>query len=107
MNVANWRAIHGKVKNIVVYSCMAAQSKPGTDGTRSDGRYLMRALALHTGATIFASDANQYAAYNQFGGFDFGRWEGKLWRFPPDGFSCQAVHRAPIEYNDVLAGQSV
>jgi hypothetical protein len=107
MNVASWTAIRGKVKNIVIYACMAAQSRPGTEGTRSDGQYLMRALALHTRATVFASDTSQYADYNNDGGFDFGAWEGNLWRFPPDGFSCQAVQRAPVEYNELLAGRYV
>ena len=107
-NVAMWTAIRGLVKNIVVYSCMAAQARPGSEGTRSDGRYLMRALALHTQATVYASDTAQDAHYwTKHGALQMGGWEGKLFRFAPDGWSCAVAHKAPVEFNEMLGGRLV
>lgn len=73
----------------------------------TDGKYLMGALALHTQATVYAGDAAQHAELEYKGArgaLDFGAWEGQLWRFPPDGSACVPVARAPIEYNEMLAG---
>lgn len=106
-NVGLWSAIAGKVGNIVVYSCAAANTESGNEGTTSDGRYLMGALAIHTGATVYAADRIQwYRRYNNLpnGRFEFGAWEGRLLRFPPDGTPPTEVARAPVEFSDVMAG---
>ena len=87
-NVHRWQAIQGCAKNIIVYSCAAANTESGNEGTRADGRYLMGALAIHTGADVYAADRIQwYHTWNGLsnGRFDFGNWEGRVYCFHPDG----------------------
>jgi hypothetical protein len=106
-NVAMWEAIAGKVQHIVVYSCAAANTEPGNQGTTADGAYLMGALAIHTRASVYAADRIQwYSTYKNLsnGAYDFGGWEGKLRHFPPDGSGSTVVHSAPVEFGDVLSG---
>lgn len=108
-NVVRWEAIKGTVDNIVVYACAASDTQPGNAGTTADGRYLMGALAIHTNATVYAADRIQwYSTYHDLpnGAFDFGPWEGHLWRFPPEGAPPRVVLRAPVEFDDVLAGHA-
>jgi hypothetical protein len=108
-NVALWQAIRGRVFNLVVYACAAADTQPGNEGTDADGRYLMGALAIHTNATVYAADRIQwYGTYNNAanGRYDFGAWEGQLWRFPPDGTPPIKMARAPVELADVMAGSA-
>ena len=108
-NVSLWRAILGMVQNIVIFSCAAADTQPGNAGTTSDGRYLMGALALHTGADVYAADLIQwYATYKDMtkGRFDFAAWEGQLWRFFPSGQRAERVPRAPVEIGDVFTGSA-
>jgi hypothetical protein len=106
-NVNLWTAIAGKVENIVVYSCGAADTQPGNEYTTADGRYLMGALAIHTNANVFA--ANRIQWYNTYKGlangrFDFGAWEGQLYFFPPSGTTPVPVPAPPVEFSDVMAG---
>ncbi len=106
-NVARWTAIAGKVNHIVVYSCAAGNTERGNEGSTADGRYLMGALAIHTEANVYAADRIQW--YQTHGGlangrFEFGDWEGNLWRFPPSGEPPTMVSRAPVEFADVMAG---
>lgn len=108
-NVSIWSAIRGAAQNIVVYSCAAADTEPGDEGTDADGRYLMGCLALHTGATVYAADRIQwYGTYNGLprGRYEFGAWEGQLWRFPANGASPSlvAAKRVPVELSDVWTG---
>jgi hypothetical protein len=106
-NVDLWQAIKNRVLNIVVYACAAGDTQPGNRGTTADGRYLMGALALYTNATVYAADRIQwYNTYNGIpnGRFDFGAWEGQLWRFPSDGTTPIKVDRAPVEFADVMHG---
>ena len=106
-NVALWAAIAGKVSNIVVYSCAAANTEPGNEGTTADGLYLMGALAIHTNAVVYAADRIQwYRRYNNLanGRYDFGGWEGNLRQFPPDGSPSTIVAGPPVEFADVMAG---
>lgn len=87
-NVAMWEAIRGCVACIVVYACAAANTEPGNEGTASDGEYLMGALAIHTGADVYAADRIQwYDTYRGLarGRMEFGRWEGRVLRFDPSG----------------------
>jgi hypothetical protein len=103
-NVARWRAIRGAVANIVVYACAAADTRPENRGTAADGRYLMGALAIHTEATVYAADRIQW--YTTVGGpngtINFGNWEGRLWRFDPEGtFEPAAGNRVPVEVTEV------
>lgn len=106
-NVARWTAIADKVENIVVYSCAAADTQPGNEGTAADGRYLMGALAIHTNANVFAADRIQW--YHTLKGlsngrFEFGAWEGQLFHFPPDGTPPTPVPGPPVEFSDVMGG---
>ncbi len=97
-NVEIWNAVKGATRNIVVYSCAASNTEPGAEGTTEDGQYLMGALAIHTGATVYAGDRIQWY---QPGGFNFGAWEGRLLRFRPDGTAPQEAMRPPIEFSEV------
>jgi hypothetical protein len=106
-NVARWTAIANKVDNIVVYSCAAANTEAGNEGTTADGRYLMGALAIHTNANVYAADRIQwYSTYNGLtnGRFDFGAWEGRLFRFPPNGNPPTPIAGPPVEFTDVMNG---
>lgn len=67
---------------------------------------IVNRLALHTQATVYAADANQHHEYaGPHGAMQLGGWEGQLWCFPPDGYSSRMVRKAPIEFNEVLAGR--
>jgi hypothetical protein len=106
-NVSIWRAIAGKVDNIVVYACGAGDTQPGNEGTEADGKYLMGALAIHTNASVFAADKIQwYSTYKGLpdGRYEFGDWEGTLWNFPPSGGPPTPVLNAPVEFDDLMAG---
>ncbi|HEY7393676.1 MAG TPA: hypothetical protein VH559_02465 [Gemmatimonadaceae bacterium] len=106
-NVCLWSALKNRVASIVIYSCAAADTQPGNEGTSADGRYLMGALALHTNAFVYAADKIQwYGTYKNLsnGRFDWGAWEGQLWQFPPDGSPPTIVPSAPIEFGDVMNG---
>lgn len=106
-NVSMWTAIQNRVQNIVVYSCAAANTEPGNQGTTADGRYLIGALAIHTNANVYAADRIQW--YNTFNGltngrYEFGAWEGRLWHFPPSGVPPTVVAGPPVEFAHVMAG---
>jgi hypothetical protein len=106
-NVVLWRAIVNKVENIVVYACAAADTQGRNAGTDADGRYLMGALAIHTRATVYAADRIQlYGTYRNFdnGRFEWGDWEGRVWRFYPSGAPGRPVPGPPLEFSDVMTG---
>jgi hypothetical protein len=104
-NVAQWISIRDMVQNIVVYACNAAETQAGYVGTANDGKYLMGALALHTRATVYAGDVAQVAMQSGAkSALEFGKWEGQLWRFRPDGCAGVPVAKAPVEYNEMLRG---
>jgi hypothetical protein len=105
-NVSMWTAIQNKVENIIVYSCAAANTEDGNEGTTADGRYLMGALAIHTNADVYAADRIQwYNTYNDLsnGRFEFGDWEGQLLHFPKSGAPPTVVSAPPVEFSDVMA----
>jgi hypothetical protein len=112
-NVHLWSAIRGRVQNIVVYSCRAAMTAPEDRGTMHDGQYLMRALALHTQAFVFASDDIQHS--HRIALFVHGKlrvpangrmiiapWEGNLYRFPPTGGAPKIVAEASKEFATLM-----
>lgn len=102
-NVAWWSALRGAVSTIVVYSCGAADTQPENTGTSADGKYLMGALAIHTQATVYAADRIQWytTGFSPNGTFNFGRWEGTLWRFEPSGAFTPALgNRVPLELGE-------
>jgi len=103
-NVASWRSIGDKVEDIVVYSCAAANTLPGREGTTSDGRGLMSKLAFYTNATVFAADKIQYYYPNKSIPLDFGQWEGNLLRFSPNGRTVNRVTQASTEFATVMTG---
>jgi hypothetical protein len=104
-NVHLWRAIRGKVENIVVYSCRAAMTDPCDAGTMYDGRYLMGALAVHTQAVVYASDGIQrYGRWHDLlhGRMDIRDWVGRLYRFLPSGAPPREVKREPVDFRDLM-----
>lgn len=106
-NVVNWTAIKNKAANIVVYACAAADTEPGNEGTTSDGKYLMGALAIHTEAHVFAADRIQRVGVGSgTTSFDPGAWEGRLWWFPPSGESPKTVTSVPVDIGDVYNGSA-
>ena len=108
-NVHHWTAIKNLVKNIVVYSCAAADTQSNNRGTDADGRYLMGALAIHTNAVVYAADKIQwYGTYKGLsnGAYEWGDWEGNLYAFHPNGYGIELVPRAPTEFADVVGGQA-
>ncbi len=98
-NVARWTEIAGTCQNIVVYACAASNTEAGNEGSTADGRYLMGALAIHTGATVYAADRIQWY---QTRGMDFGDWEGNLWQFTPSGVPPTMVASVPTGLSAVL-----
>lgn len=98
-NVGNWTAIAGFFENIVVYACGAANTEQGAEFTAEDGQYLMGALAIHTRADVYA--ANRIQWYNPRN-FDFGSWEGQLYRFPPSGQGATPVSAPPVEFSSMV-----
>jgi len=106
-NVGMWSAIKNKVQNIVIYACASANTEPENVGTNADGRYLMGALAIHTGAHVYGGDLIQWYLTHgdlSFGRFEFGKWEGNLWHFPPSGTGSGIVSAPPVEFSDVMHG---
>ncbi len=106
-NVAMWSAIAGKVDNMVVYSCAAGDTQPGNEGTTADGRYLMGALAIHTNANVYAADKIQWYRRHEGlsnGRYEFGAWEGTLYKFPPSGNPPTVIAAPPVEFTDVMMG---
>jgi hypothetical protein len=87
---SRWR---GRVNRIVIFACAPADTGPGNEGTRGDGRRLCGEIALWSGAEVIAARDTQY--YNGVvahypGGrtvgdtIDFGAWEGPVYSFTPD-----------------------
>jgi hypothetical protein len=104
-NVARWRAIKGRAQNIVIYACAAASTLSENVGTTADGRYLMGALALNTGAHVYAGDLIQWYTKHanlSNGRFEFGAWEGQLLHFPPDGSGATIVPTPPVEFAQIM-----
>jgi hypothetical protein len=106
-NVNAWRAIRGKIDNIVVYSCGAADTQPGNEFSPADGRYLMGALAINTDAMVFAGTGIQHMA--RFGNLPHGRfilmgWRGALLRFSPGTGAAVHVpeHRLNFDFNEIM-----
>lgn len=99
-NVSVWSAVTGVFQNIIVYACGAGDTQPGAEGTTADGAYLMGALAIHTGANVYAADRIQWYSPT---GFNFGRWEGQLFRHPPSGSDRVAVTSEPLKLSQVAA----
>lgn len=97
-NVNRWDKIRNVFRDIVVYACGAGDTQAGSEGTTADGRYLMGALAIHTGANVFAADRIQW--YRRTG-FNFGNWEGQLYRFPPSGGNPVPVGTEPVPLSRV------
>ena len=98
-NVNMWEAIKDKVRNIVVYACAASNTEDGNEGTTADGRYLMGALAIHTNANVYAADRIQWYNTNNF---NFGAWEGQLWKFEPSGEPPTRVSHPPTELSSII-----
>jgi hypothetical protein len=108
-NVGQWTHIKNNVDNIVVYACAAADTEPGNEGSKADGRYLMGALALVTNADVYAADRIQwYQTYNgmKIGAYDFGTWEGNVYKFPANSGQGAIVAGPPVELTMVLGGRA-
>ncbi len=98
-NVDKWTAIKNKTENIVVYSCAAANTERGNEGSNADGKYLMGALAIYTNANVYAADRIQWYGPTNY---NFGSWEGDLYRFSADGSPANRIARPPIELSEIL-----
>jgi hypothetical protein len=100
-NVSNWAAIRNTVDIIVVYACGAAYSGHTilNPQNTNDGQALMSALAKHTNAIVYAADRIQWFFPSDF---NFGRWEGTVYMFQPNGVVVRGF-RPPTEIIDVTA----
>jgi hypothetical protein len=99
-NVGIWQKIKGQVQNIVVYSCNAATTDGKLlRGSVADGKYMMGALAMYSGANVYAADRMQSADIGN--NVDFGPWEGQVWEFSPSGQPPRAVDKPPYELSDL------
>ena len=101
--VKRWAAIKGCAKNIVVYSCAAASTLSGSEFTAQDGEYLMGALSVVTGSTVYAATQVQWYDPTTF---DFKDWEGKLLKFEPSGAPPDRAIAPPVPIAKVLAGDA-
>lgn len=92
------------VKRIVVFSCAAAETHRLTRNLGADGKRLMGAIALMTGARVVASTATQRyhlisgvaQSLRSAGGqddwrIDFGEWEGDVFEFSPADGSARKL----------------
>jgi hypothetical protein len=92
------------VKRIVVFSCAAADTHRLTKNLGADGKRLMGAMALMTGARVVASTATQYyhlipsvaQSLRSAGGeddwrIDYGEWEGDVFEFSPADGSARKL----------------
>lgn len=106
-NVSMWTAIKSKCSNIVVYACGAGDTEPGNEGTTADGEYLMGALALHTGAYVYAADRIQwYSGGSGANPINFGSWEGQVKCYPPSGEKAFIVTGPDVEISAVYNGSA-
>lgn len=83
------------ISKIIVYACGAAA--PGKFGPARSGQTFCRILAAVSGATVFASTAIQLYRREWASDFlgwegtiNFGRWEGQVYRFQPNGTVSRA-----------------
>lgn len=87
--VRAWNASEGRLINkVTVYACAAADTGPGNEGTRADGRRFMGEFAIHSGAFVVAARDTQF--YNGEATrpvnplpIDFGGWEGPVFLYDP------------------------
>lgn len=92
------------VKRIVVFSCAAADTHRLTKNLGADGKRLMGAMALMTGARVVASTATQFfdripsmaQSLRSAGGkddwrIDYGEWEGDVFEFSPADGSARKL----------------
>ncbi|MEE4295947.1 MAG: hypothetical protein V2J20_04940 [Wenzhouxiangella sp.] len=99
-NVSMWSEVRDVASNMVIYACAASNTEAGNGFTKEDGRYLMGALAIHTNSFVYAGDRIQW--YNP-ANFDFGTWEGQLFKFPPSGQEPTPVTRPPVEFRQLIS----
>jgi hypothetical protein len=109
-NVQMWREIRGRVRRIVLFSCAAADTQPGNEGTVADGQYLMGALAIYTEARVFAANRIQrFWRWRELahGRFQHPEWQGTLFEFSPRNGAGKPVkaNRAPVEFGEVMGEQ--
>jgi len=83
-NVIKWAALKELVDTIVVCACSAAYTGHSMlqPWIVQDGQALMSSLSKITGATVYAADRLQTYFTNDF---NFGKWEGTVYTFWPDG----------------------
>jgi hypothetical protein len=82
--------MNGFVDTITVFACSAAQTHPGYAGTAWDGQKLFSEFSAQTAAIVYAADATQWygrlpVANASSNIIDFGKFEGNLWMFEPNG----------------------
>jgi hypothetical protein len=99
-NAHLWSALKGQVQTIIVYGCAAASTPQGMVGTVGDMQRTMGAVAIFSGAHVYAANGSQKAAYDGHD-IDFGPWEGDLFEFSPGGAPPRIVRDAPYSLSEV------
>ncbi len=85
-NVYKFALIHGKVREIVIYSCGTAKIAEYQSYDGGDGNQLCSLLAMWAGAYVTAAVETQYYHRGFFSDqIDFGDWEGMVLRYTPGG----------------------
>lgn len=85
-NTSELSVLDGLFPVIILYACGPANTRQGFAGTRADGNRFCREIAAYTNAEVIAGAHTQW--YHRRGSseiIDFGRWEGPVYRFLPDG----------------------
>lgn len=91
--------IRRHIDNIVIYACGTASGQSNNWGTgrAGDGQHFCKQLARQTSAMVYAADRKQIYTYYPGSAtlpLDFGRWEGTVYRFDPNG-SIRAMESGP------------
>jgi hypothetical protein len=88
-NVDLCRILVGVVRNIFIYACAAADNSFSHGNPARDGQRLMGSIAIYANATVYAGDRIQW--YYARPRIDFRTWEGRVWRFLPNGAPASVV----------------
>lgn len=84
-NVHLTSAWNGNISVITLYSCYASLTTNQTRNTVEDGERFCMELSAYSGAEVIAAVEAQHYQYSDEKAIDFGRWEGIVFRYSPDG----------------------
>jgi hypothetical protein len=91
-NVSVMGLLQGVFKSIVIFSCCTGYTFPGEEQSPYDGVQFCRDIAIVTGTPVIA--ATDLQEYNSELFLHWGNWEGKIYKFYPDG----RVKAVPADY---------